>query len=485
MNSRIEKDIAYKQIEDNKQKVASDPYRLHYHIMPPVGLLNDPNGFVFFKGQYHIFYQWNPFATNHGPKFWGHSVSEDLVHWREAPIALAPDKWYDKNGCYSGSAIVFQDKIYVFYTGNVIDDDGNRNSYQCMAVSIDGVHFEKKGPVIHVPDGYTAHFRDPKVFFNNGKWFMVLGAQTEKETGEAVLYTSSDLKTWIFKGTLLGAESNGGEDFGYMWECPDIFRLGDKDILLVCPQGIPARGFQYQNIFQSGYFAGQIDYDNVSFLHDSFVELDRGFDFYAPQTTVDKKGRRLLFGWLGNAEVGESKHPTVKYNWIHALTIPRYLEWKDGKLWQCPVKEIEKLYEDETYYDNVVIDNKKPITLPYVYGNVFAMKIGIKNWQASKLIVQIGESNLIYDQTSQVFTFQRKTFTAPHALESRHCVLKNLKEMLIFKDTSSMEIFLNDGEEVFSSRIFDDLEAKDVIFKVEGSVTINIKKWNVKKITKY
>src|SRR5690606_39202751 len=174
-----------------KEVVASDPYRLHYHLMPPVGLLNDPNGFVFYQGKYHMFYQWNPFKTEHGAKFWGHYVSDDLVHWEEAPYALAPDSWFDKDGCYSGSAIVHDDKMFLFYTGNVKDEEGNRESYQCVAVSEDGFTFEKKGPVIQVPPGYTAHFRDPKVLYRDNQWYMVLGAQTEAEQGEVVLYAST------------------------------------------------------------------------------------------------------------------------------------------------------------------------------------------------------------------------------------------------------------------------------------------------------
>lgn len=139
------KQRAYNRIHDLKAIVARDSYRLHYHIMPPVGLLNDPNGFVFYKGQYHMFYQWNPFQTEHGSKFWGHVISDDLVHWQDAGIALAPDQNYDKNGCYSGSAIVFQEKLYVFYTGNVKNERGNRETYQCLAISEDGIHFEKRG----------------------------------------------------------------------------------------------------------------------------------------------------------------------------------------------------------------------------------------------------------------------------------------------------------------------------------------------------
>lgn len=155
---------ANQEVERNREMVESDPYRLRFHLMPPVGLLNDPNGFIQFKGVYHLFYQWNPFETAHGAKFWGHYTSKDFINWEHQPIALAPSEWYEKNGCYSGSAIENDGKMVLFYTGNVKDENGDRETYQCMAVSQDGITFEKKGPVIYLPEGYTAHFRDPKVW---------------------------------------------------------------------------------------------------------------------------------------------------------------------------------------------------------------------------------------------------------------------------------------------------------------------------------
>ncbi|WP_249869095.1 glycoside hydrolase family 32 protein [Oceanobacillus saliphilus] len=479
------KQRAYKRINDLKEIVASDPYRLYYHIMPPVGLLNDPNGFVFYKGQYHMFYQWNPFRTEHGAKFWGHVVSNDLVHWQDAEMALAPDQWYDKNGCYSGSAVVFQEKLYVFYTGNVKNEQGNRESYQCLAVSADGIHFDKKGPVIDVPPGYTPHFRDPKVFEKDGKWYMVIGAQTEEEKGEAVIYTSSDLENWRFKGAIAGSGLNGLSDFGYMWECPDLFDLGGKDILIVSPQGLAPKGFEFNNIFQSGYFAGDVDYERVSFNHGAFVELDRGFDFYAPQTTTDASGRRILVGWMGNAEETDAIQPTVKKEWIHALTLPRELESKDGKLLQHPVEELQLLRENEVEHADVVV-LEEALTLPRVNGRVFELEIAIDAFYATNFSVAFGEkSSFHYDAKTQVFTCERGDFSG-NGMETRHCVLESLQHVRMFKDTSSVEIFINHGEEVFTSRVFEDPNADKICFFAKGGqVRINVKKWHLKKVIEY
>lgn len=473
--------MVYKRVEELKDLVNSDPFRLYYHIMPPVGLLNDPNGFVFYKGKYHIFYQWNPLETAHGPKYWGHYISDDLVHWKEAPFALAPDQWYDKNGCYSGSAVVHEDKLYLFYTGNVINEEGNRESYQCLAVSDDGIHFEKKGPVVYLPKGYTAHFRDPKVFFNNNQWHMVLGAQTEDLQGEVVVFTSSDLLNWSFQGPLTGSGHNGLQNFGYMWECPDLFRLDNVDILIVCPQGLKPDGYKYNNIYQSGYFAGTVNYKTLSYEHNHFEELDRGFDFYAPQTTVDAEGRRLLFGWMGNAD--NMQHPTEKYGWIHALTIPRELKWKKGKLFQQPVKEMKSLRGTEVIHKDVVVD-RHLVKLPQVEGQVFELEVVVKDFKASHFSIKIGEfSKITFDQKASLFTFERKRIDGDGTVEKRHCVLENVEGIHIFKDTSSLEIFINGGEEVFTSRVYDNLENEEIAFSAEnGNVKIDISKWDLKKV---
>lgn len=482
--SILMKEIAYKRIETFKELVASDPYRLHFHIMPPVGLLNDPNGFVFYKGQYHIFYQWNPMETAHGAKFWGHYISDDLVHWQMAPVALAPDQWYDKNGCYSGSAVVHDDTLYLFYTGNVINEDGKRESYQCLAISNDGIHFEKKGPIIHVPEGYTAHFRDPKVFYKNNQWYMVIGAQTEDLKGEAVLFTSRNLFDWDFQGPLTGNGHNGLDDFGYMWECPDLFELNDKDILIVCPQGLETDGFKFNNIYQSGYFAGTIDYDKFTFEHGEFDELDRGFDFYAPQTTQDDKGRRILFGWMGNAGE-ETIQPTVKHEWIHALTIPRELKWENNKLLQIPVEELKSLRKEKVEHSNVVIDCEH-IELSDINGHVFEMEVIVKEMCATVFSIQLGDScKMTFNRKTNVFTFERESIK-DHNKEQRHWVVETLKNIRIFKDTSSVEIFINDGEEVFTSRVFPKADDTAISFTTrDGRVQIDVKKWDLKRVFSY
>jgi beta-fructofuranosidase len=476
--------LANDEVEKYKDIVSKDPYRLNYHIMPPVGLLNDPNGFIHFKGVYHLFYQWNPFETNHGAKFWGHYTSTDLVHWELQPIALAPSEWYEKNGCYSGSAVQHEGKMFLFYTGNVKDDEGNRKTYQCLAVSEDGIHFEKKGPVIHLPKGYTAHFRDPKVWRKGDTWYLVIGAQSEKEEGRVVLFTSKDLETWKYLGPITGSNMNNLYEFGYMWECPDLFDLDGQDVLIVSPQGLKPKGYLYNNLYQAGYFVGKMDYESVRFKHGEFVELDRGFDFYAPQTTLDEKGRRILFGWMGVPEENEPYHPTIYHHWIHCMTIPRKLELKGGKLYQMPVEELQNLREGEVSYTGIPLSGEN-MELEHVNGKSVEILIDSLTNEYEKFEICFRHhARFIYNASKKLATFERESLKEDKKIEARHCELESLHKIHIYLDTSSVEIFLNGGEEVFSSRIFGDVTDESIVFSSKGDIRFNLKKWTLKKVFK-
>lgn len=453
---------AYNEVKKYRNKVINDPYRLRYHLMPPIGLLNDPNGLIQFKGIYHVFYQWNPFETTHGAKFWGHYTSEDMVHWREEPIALAPSEWYDRNGCYSGSAVEADGKLYLFYTGNVKQEDGTRETYQCLAVSENGIDFEKLGPVLRLPGHYTSHFRDPKVWKKDDHWYMVVGAQTVEEKGAVALFHSKDLYNWEEAGRIAGSGMDGLKDFGYMWECPDLIHLNGKDVLLVSPQGLEPEGDFYHNLFQSGYLIGELDYRRMKFQHGAFTELDRGFDFYAPQTFTDESGRTILYGWMGITDELEAYQPTIVNRWVHALTIPRELELHDGKIFQRPVKELEKLRKNQ-----VVVETNKfegiSAELMVDFEKTGPFKISFRN-----------EAYLSFDE--ERLTLKRRNLMTGD-LEARTCKVASVSKLQIFMDHSSLEIFINDGEEVFTARYFPD--PNDAMISMEGEAEFKLIKWSL------
>ncbi|MBP3040635.1 sucrose-6-phosphate hydrolase [Bacillaceae bacterium Marseille-Q3522] len=469
---------AEKEIEKNKATVESDPYRLTYHIAPPVGLLNDPNGLIYFKGEYHVFYQWYPFATAHGVKFWFHVTSKDLIHWDKKPIALAPGDWFDKNGCFSGSAIEHSGNMYLFYTGNVRNLKGERVTYQCLAVSNDGITFKKIGPLFAVPPGYTAHFRDPKVWKYQGRWYMILGAQTIKKKGSAVLFLSLDLVNWEFIGPISGANKNSLKDFGYMWECPDLFRLNGADVLLVSPQGLRADGYLYHNLYQTGYFTGHLDYQTFQYYHSPFTELDRGFDFYATQTMQDPKGRRILFAWMGLPEENEMLHPTIPYKWIHALTIPREIHLRNGRLYQKPVEELKKLRKSKNFFPKAVLHG---LSASFTKISGITFELLVEDIEISGRWFSIcfrGEAKLLYDLKKRLAIVEREQFDK-QGKERRTCYLRRLEKVQVFGDRSSLEIFINDGEEVFTLRYFPDQKNTDILFSTDTMMTASVTKWDL------
>jgi len=484
-NTKLIKE-ANDRIKEMKELAKKDYHRLKYHVMPPTGLLNDPNGFLYINNEYHLFYQFHPFDTKHGLKHWAHIKSKNLVDWELLPIALAPSQWYETHGCYSGSAVNNGGVFTLIYTGNVKDENGNRETYQCLATTEDGINFikYKNNPVIYnQPKGYTRHFRDPKVWRKDGSWYMVIGAQTVNEEGRALLFKSKDLKRWNMVGEVAGSKLNNLGDFGYMWECPDIFSLNNKDVLIVCPQGLSPQGDLYNNIYQAGYFIGKLDYNTGNLEHGRFTELDRGFEFYAPQTTVDDKGRRLLIAWMGLPE--EEDHPTTEYGWIHAMTIPRVLELIDNKIYQRPIEELKNLRKKEISYRDISISNEE-IELDNVSGDVFELYIEFENIDAAQFGIKIRCSEDDKEQTLLYFNNNKFIFDRNNSGKGyggvRRCRLNNNKKLKlnIFSDTSSLEIFINDGEEVFSGRIYPNKDSRNIkFFSRDGKVRINeIKKWD-------
>ncbi|WP_049057120.1 sucrose-6-phosphate hydrolase, partial [Klebsiella aerogenes] len=330
-------------VMNHQPRVRRDNHYPQWHLAPVCGLLNDPNGFIHFDGRYHLFYQWNPLACDHSYKGWGHWSSPDLLHWRHEPIALLPEEEYDQNGCYSGSAIDNDGLLTLCYTGNVKFNDGSRTAWQCLATQNPDGTFRKQGPVLALPSGYSGHVRDPKVWRDGDRWFMVLGARDLADRGKVLLFSSADLMQWHSHGEIAGSGLNGLKDGGYMWECPDLFPLGDRYILLSCPQGLPREAQRFLNTYPAVWMQGHFDKTAATWRHGAIEELDSGFEFYAPQTTLAEDGRRLLVGWMGVPDGEEMQQPTRAHGWIHQMTCLRELSWRHGTLYQNPVRELAAL----------------------------------------------------------------------------------------------------------------------------------------------
>ncbi|RLM21407.1 glycosyl hydrolase family 32 [Brenneria alni] len=440
METHLLKRMAYA-LMSNQARIGNDPHRPHWHLSPSVGLLNDPNGFIHHNGRYHLFYQWNPLACTHGAKFWGHWSSVDLVHWRHEPVALVPSESYETHGCYSGSAVVDNGAITLIYTGNVKYEDGSRTAFQCLARENTDGEYDKLGPVLTLPEGYTGHVRDPKVWKHEDHWYMVLGAQDKQLQGKVLLYRSSDLRHWERIAEIAGSRLGGLGDFGYMWECPDLFRLNGRDVLICCPQGVPAEEERYLNTFQAGYFIGALDYRNGNYPHHGFNELDLGFEFYAPQTTESEDGRRLMFGWMAIPDENEFFEPTIAHGWLHTMTCPRELTLREGKLYQQPVRELQQL-RTQHYTWHGVANYAPPLAVDSA--EVTLTSQGEFQLNIASLLV------LCWDGECLTLSRHNRRTGEPEHRYWRG----DLHQLQILCDRSSVEIFINDGVAVMSASYF-------------------------------
>ncbi|GBP63051.1 Sucrose-6-phosphate hydrolase [Eumeta japonica] len=425
-------------IEEAKKNV-NPRYRLTYHVSAPVGWINDPNGFSFYRGRYHLFYQYYPYDSKWGPMHWGHVSSTDLATWEYLPTALIPEE----EMCFSGSAVVDDnDRLVLMYTGRLnTDEDPFFTESQYLAFSDDGVNFTKYegNPVLQSAPNGSPDFRDPKAWRHGDYWYVVIGSQNEGH-GRVLLYRSPDLIQWEFLSVL--GESEG--DMGYMWECPDFFELDGKYVLLMSPQGLEAKGDRFMNLHQTGYIIGDFSYDTFEFTPiEEFKEIDFGHDFYAA-TTTEVDGRRLLIAWFG---MWEREFPEAEDGWAGAMTIVRSLKLDDkNRLIMEPISEMESLRQDLTQvklqsgdsYDfgkavellvTGSVDEKISLLFEGRDGGAFAEV----SWNPAvgKVVIDRNDGDIRQVEWEPADSF----------------------EWRIFLDTSSIELFCG-GEVVFSTRVY-------------------------------
>ena len=308
-----------------------------FHITGERGWINDPNGLIYYNGQYHAFYQHYPDDTKWGPMHWGHVVSEDLTNWKYLPIALKPGDDCDKNGCFSGSAIVHDGRLWLMYTGFIENQGGDSiRQVQCLAESSDGISFKKHGIVIGedlLPEGYApCDFRDPKVWYHNDSFWCIAAARKIEGRGRILLFKSKDLFNWEFVSDLFGRDS-----LGAMIECPDYNE--ELGYMLFCEQFQPSEGKEHLNIHTCRFAVGKIDYSTGRFVEESRGIVDYGFDMYAPQTFA---GKPAIMGWLN---MWDRNVPSAKYGFAGMLTVPRRISVQDGRLFQEPVVNCGEAYK--------------------------------------------------------------------------------------------------------------------------------------------
>ena len=442
-------------IEQNRIKT-SPVYLQRFHATPPTGWINDPNGFIWFKGRYHLFGQFYPYGSQWGTMHWGHWVSDDLVAWNWSGVALMPDTDADRDGCFSGTAIVVDNKLVVLYTGVPKQTNGQYLQQQCLAWSIDGFHFTKcvHNPVIGaslLPAGCSAFdFRDPKVLRAGNKYWAIVTNMGSKG-GQLLTFESDDLLHWRYKGVFF-------DGLDVMPECVDLFSLNNTDMVILSLIGNPRT--QYPHNRPTVLIHGRLDWTNATFTELGRDTLDYGFDFYAPQTTEAPDGRRLMIGWM---QYWHRPIPTdyLGHGWSGSMSLVRELEWSDNKLIQRPVSELAgycRQIADEFY----AIAPGQPLQLKVP--NVCCIQLSIHAEAGMQLSFSDGQQpwfSMRFDSTnSQIETDIAGAGYVTYAdndVTTTLCPIdthSGSMSVLLICDTSSIEAFINDGERVISNRVY-------------------------------
>lgn len=423
------------------------------HFTPPQNWMNDPNGLIYYQGKYHIFYQHFPYTCEWGTMHWGHAVSDDLINFQHLPIALYPSKEFDRNGCFSGSAIEYQGKMYLYYTSiryaqenpeyvHVQYSDDDLIASQSLVISDDGYHFDNKKDKFKVIDvidnihlGDIRHTRDPKVWIGkDGCIYMIIGSKIPSEKGydgEVLFYQSFDGVHFTYKNRFIDSS------IGDMWECPDLFCLEENYYMVFSPENINQPPQPNSNAIIM-----PVDFDEETCTlqkKGEYMYLDYGLDFYAPQTFIDKDGNRVMLGWL------RMRKPAREENWCGMLTMPRVITEKEGHVYQHVHPNIEKRFVEETD----VIDFNEP----------FLLKINLKSHEeiclgGLRLYIQ---NDCLWCNREKVSIHEEKVCQINHTP-----ALNGQYQLDIYYDQHVFEIFINDGYYVLSQIVYE-LDQKDIL----------------------
>ncbi len=489
MNSQTLREA--RKYEEATEKIILEEERPSFHLSCRVGWMNDPNGFSIYQGKYHLFYQYFPYAAYWGSMHWGHAVSEDLLHWEYLPAALAPDTIYDRDGCFSGSAMTLPDgRQLLMYTGvlKTAGEDGGMRDVQTQCVAAgDGIDYEKYdgNPVltaIDLPEGCSRQdFRDPKMWEEpDGTFRCIVGNRPADGSGQILLFGSEDGFHWKFRKVL--AENRGR--FGKMWECPDFFALDGKQVLLVSPQDMLPKDFEYHNGNGTLCLIGDYDPRTETFTEQSDQSVDYGIDFYAPQTVLAEDGRRIMIGWMQNWDTCTFRGNHEK--WYGQMSLPRELFIRNGRLCQRPVRELEQYRKDRVEFKDVTVSGA--VSLEGIRGRKADMEITFRPAPGEpvyrKASVRFAQNEEFRTSVSvrphegvvkvdRKFSGSRRAIIHQRRSKVAGCETGSIKMRLIL-DRYSVEVFLNDGDQVMTATYYTDLDADRISFLVDGSVKMDI-----------
>ena len=465
-----------------------------FHVTGGIGWINDPNGFAPYKGEYHLFFQYYPYDIKWGPMHWGHVKTKDFIKWERLPVALAPDQEYDRDGCFSGGAIELPDgRHLLIYTGvrNTRRKDGRvvSSQTQCIAVG-DGVDYEKLecNPVIgadQLPEGGSrSDFRDPYIWEEDGKYWLITGNRGKDTSGDILLYESEDAFSWKYVSILASCHNQ----FGKMWECPNFFSLDGQDVLLVSPMEMQAVGLEFHPGNANICLIGNYDREKHHLMREYVQAIDYGLDFYAPQTLETSDGRRVMIAWMQNWETSSSVSRTARF--MGQMTIPRELRVKDGHLYQNPVREIENYRKTRIGYRNILVSGET--SFAGISGRYIDMTVTVRQGNENALykwfridVAKDGEryTSIRFKPETGCIRVDRTHSGFPHDIVSHRefpvRMIDGSIKIRIILDRYSMELFVNDGEQAFSVVLYTPLTAESISFAADGVALVDVEKYDI------
>ncbi|MFF1918715.1 glycoside hydrolase family 32 protein [Streptomyces sp. NPDC058239] len=437
------------------ERAVLDPHRPRFHFTAPGGWLNDPNGLAHWNGVYHLFYQYNPLAAAHHRIHWGHATSRDLINWTDEPVALVPGTdGPDRDGCWSGVLVDDGGTPTLVYSGR----HGERE-LPCVATGSPDLrswHKDPANPVIAAPpEGDLTAFRDHCVWRENGKWRQLVGSGIRGVGGTAFLYESEDLRGWRYVGPLLTGDASTGtaadlDWTGTMWECVDLFRIDGADILAFSAWDEGATHYPL-------YWTGQ--YEGDTFTPRELHRLDYGQRyFYAPQSTRDALGRRIMFGWL---QEGRDEDAMAEAGWCGVMSLPRVVTLgADGRLVQAPVPELARLRREAVHTAAFVVTDGTYVRLDDVAGDQLDIETTLRlaPGAAARLVVResvdgsertVIEVSRAADGTTGTLRLHREASSLDPSVDSepRYGELPlngdGAVDLRVLVDHSALEIFAN------------------------------------------
>jgi beta-fructofuranosidase len=435
-----------------RSRLDSDTHRPAYHLTPPANWLNDPNGLVHWNGRYHVFYQYNPTGPFHNTIHWGHAVSDDLVHWRDEPVALSPSPdGPDRDGCWSGCAVDDDGTATILYTGG-----RGASQLPCLATAADDdlaswvkapdnpvIDAVPSEPSVLRTEDWDGEFRDHCVWREDGRWHQLIGTGITDTGGAALLYTSEDLRKWRYEGPFLVGDRASE---GTVWECPELLDLGDRQLLHVS---------NYEDVI---YFLGEVR--NGRFETDHRGTLDHG-DFYAPQSLGDGD-RQLTFGWLPEARDLSAQWDA---GWSGALSLPRVISTgPDGRLRQHPAEAVTALRDRNHADDTALSLEAGEHRALEASGHAVELQLDVSLDDATAFELAVFESPDGEERTPIRYTKDGELTVDRSAASSDHRVTTDTQRMQItpydeplslrcFLDESVIELYANERH-CLTSRVY-------------------------------